>query len=148
MIIKFWKGAATCFIWILFCSGHFSLTICLTVGEREKVGRPLSTSLCLKKGWSWSLQQNVVRYQLRCFFFPAFNFTFRNLIPFAICVLFSQFAMFSQLAIPCRFPCISFAFLLPQQTKAKRICLWQHCSRFKSYIAHWRTFIKFNFCLN
>ena len=75
MIVEFWKGGSTWFIWICFLNGHSSLTF----GEKrsEDLYQGLDISLPLfpqqwqpkvKKGCSWSLQQHIVRYHFRLFF--------------------------------------------------------------------------------
>ena len=139
MIIEFWKGTTTwSFAWFYLTRGmHFSLMeerLEDLYQRRDSTLPPSFQQLQpkVKKRWSWSLQQNIVRYQLCCFVFPpALNFTFWNIISFAFR---SRKAGRLKLPKSCRLSCIFFTFFLPQRAKVKGICLWRHCWRFKGHI--------------
>ena len=88
-------------------------------------------TLKVKKKWSWSLQQSVVSYHLRCLFFFSLESwilrsgtfprrSFESCLPSTVALSFRHI--------------FSLSSFLPRQTKAKWICLWQHCWRCTSFI--------------
>ena len=84
---SFGKAPPHSFKWIWFCFRNNSVWPLEKKGHSEDLYQRPNSSLPLfprqwqpnvKKGWSWSLQQHVLRYQLRFVFFPALNFMLRN----------------------------------------------------------------------
>ena len=143
MIMEFWKGAK-----IELFEGLPVWGIWRNSDERwrwkdrsplwtsRQLFAPISSAVArgtlkVKKKWSWSLQQSVVSYHLRCLFFFSLESwilrsgtfprrSFESCLPSTVALSFRHI--------------FSLSSFLPRQTKAKWICLWQHCWRCTSFI--------------
>ena len=103
----------------------------------------VSTTLCLKKVLKSSTKRCEVSVALFCFFsglefyVPEPN----SIRPLGFVLAKPVVWNYWNLVVSCR------VFLFHFRRSwinhwAKGICLWEHCWRFKNYIAYWRTFIK------